>query len=101
MPKISIEKAEPGQTLSRPAVTRTGMVMMQPGTQLTAAIIDRLKNLGIDSVIVEGASRIPDKPLDVMLRELDERFQGNEHDSWMMELKAIVADIIRSRAGSS
>jgi hypothetical protein len=76
------------------------MVMMQPGTQLTSAIIERLKNLGINSVTIEGASRLADKPLAQMLRELDERFQGNEQDRWMMELKAIVADILRSRAGS-
>jgi hypothetical protein len=67
------------------------MVMVQPGTELTAAIIDRLRNLGIDSVAVEGEADGEVKPLEVSLAELDARFAGHEQDPWMMALKAIVA----------
>ncbi len=77
------------------------MVMVQPGTELTAAIIDRLKNLGIDSRLRGGrAAGARSKPLDVALRELDERFVGHEEDPRMMELKAIVARQLRSAARS-
>ncbi len=91
MPKIPISDAKAGQRLTRPAATRAGMVMVQPGTELTEAIIERLRNLGISSVFVAGERGGPsDKPLDVALRELDERFLGHEEDAWMMTLKAIV-----------
>jgi hypothetical protein len=96
MPRIRIDEAQPGQKLRRPAVTRTGMVMVQPGTELTAAIIERLRNLGIDSVFVEGERAAGEKPTEVLLQELDERFAGHEHDAWMMALKAIVARQLRS-----
>jgi hypothetical protein len=91
MPKIPTSEARPGQKLTRPAVTRTGLVMVQPGTELTSAIIDRLQNLGIDTVFVEGEAGSDARSLEVALQELDARFVGHEDDAWMMELKAIVA----------
>lgn len=91
MPKVHINEAQAGQKLTRPAVTRTGMVMVQPGTELTAAIIERLRNLGIDFLQVEGDPSAGAKPLEVALAELDARFAGHEQDKWMMALKAIVA----------
>jgi len=91
MPKIPISDAKPGQRLTRPAATRAGMVMVQAGTELTSALLDRLRNLGISSVVVAGERGSPgDKPLEVALHELDERFVGHEEDAWMMSLKAIV-----------
>lgn len=91
MPKIPISDARAGQRLTRPAATRAGMVMVQAGTELTPALIERLRNLGISSVFVAGEKGAAgDKPLDVALRELDERFLGHEDDAWMMAVKAIV-----------
>lgn len=98
MPKVLISQAKPGQKLTRPAVTRTGMLLMQPGTELTEAIIERLQTIGLDSVYVEGDNPADAKPPEVALRELDERFTGHENDRWMMELKAIVARHIRGDA---
>jgi hypothetical protein len=100
MPRIPIGEAQPGQKLVRPAVTRTGMVMVQPGTELTEAIIQRLQNLGIDSISVEGRVAGDAKPLDEALRELDERFAGHEQHAWMMQLKAIVARQLRDNASA-
>ena len=90
MPRIRLKDAQPGQTLTRPAVTHTGVVMVQQGTELTASLIERLANLGIDYVSVAAAAQ-QGKPLDVALRELDERFAGLEDDAWMMEFKALLA----------
>jgi hypothetical protein len=69
--------------------------MVQAGAVLTAAVIERLRDLGIDSVSIEGQGGRR-KPLDVALRELHERFRGHERDAWMMELKTIVRDLLSS-----
>jgi len=90
MKKISLTQVEAGQIVARPVATSGGMVMMQPGAQLTAEIIGRLTNLGIDTVWVEGISEDA-KPVDVLLAELDRRFTGHEDDPLMMALKAVVA----------
>jgi hypothetical protein len=98
MPKVPLSEARPGQKLVRPVVTRTGMLMIQPGTELTDTIIARLQTIGIDSVYVEGDNPGGDKPVAVLMQELDERFAGHERDAWMMELKAVVARHLRDGA---
>jgi hypothetical protein len=100
MPKVLISEAQPGQILRRPALTRSGLVMVQPGTELTESIIERLKTIGIDSVHVEGTGSGPEKPLEVALQELDARFAGHERDPWMQDLKAIIARHLRAAASS-
>lgn len=98
MPKVLISQAQPGQKLTRAAVTRTGMVLMQPGTELTESTIERLKTIGIDSVYVQGDQPFEGKSTEAALQELEARFAGHERDRWMMELKAIIARHLRGDA---
>jgi hypothetical protein len=72
--------------------------MGQPGTVLTAAIIERLQNLGIDSVFVDGPEPAGTKPLKLALQELDQRFEGHEQNTWMMKLKAVVARQLEAKS---
>lgn len=98
MPKVSLKDAQPGQKVAKAVTTRTGLIMVQPGAELTTSIIERLRNLGIDAIFVEGAKLGPDKPLDESLKELDDRFTGHEDNSWMMALKRIVAQQLKAAA---
>jgi hypothetical protein len=66
---------------------------------LTSEIIDRLANLGVDTVWVAGTSENA-KPLDVLVAEIDHRFKGHEQDPLMMALKAIVTGCISQGAAS-
>jgi len=97
MKKLSITQVEAGQVVARPVATSSGMVMVQPGAELTGEIIDRLANLGVDTVWVEGTSENA-KPLDVLVAEIDRRFKGHEQDPLMMALKAIVTGCITQGA---
>jgi hypothetical protein len=94
MKKVSITEVEPGQVVARPVATSGGVVMIQPGAVLTAETIDRLANLGVDIVWLEGVAADA-KPLDVVLAEVERRFTGHEHDALMMELEAVVVNCIR------
>lgn len=93
MPKITISRARPGQTLTRPIVTSTGVVMVQAGAELTATLIERLRGMGIDTVVVasDDEATVAKRPVHELLAELEARFAGHEHDALMMQLKDIVA----------
>ena len=83
--------------VGRPVVTPGGVVLMQPGAVLTEDLIARLLNLGVDIVWLQGSG--PDaKRVETLLAELDQRFVGHDHDSLMMELKAVIANRIRQGA---
>jgi hypothetical protein len=90
MPRISISSAQPGQRVAQAITNASGVTMVQAGAELTAGLIERLKSLGIATLVVAGAAGGSDRPLDVLLRELDARFAGHELDPWMMALKQIV-----------
>jgi hypothetical protein len=100
MKKLSITAVEPGQVVARRVATSSGLVMVQPGAELTAEIISRLSDLGIDSIWVEGVSEDA-KPIGEVLAELDRRFTGHENDPLMMALKAVVASCISQGAAST
>jgi hypothetical protein len=97
MKKVPITEIEPGQVVARPVATSNGMVMVQSGAVLTVEIIDRLLNLGVDVVWLEGAAADA-RPVEALLADLDRRFAGHEHDALMMELKNLVTNRIRQGA---
>jgi len=103
MLRVPISEVQPGQKLARAITSGGGVVMVQPGTELTPALIDRLRTLGIDSVVVAGDPGAPaDGPsLEERLRVLDARFAGHEQDRWMMQLKDIVARQFGARGDGS
>jgi hypothetical protein len=92
MPRILLSKAQPGQVLSRPVTTSAGVVLVQAGAELTPAILERLANFGVDTVVVHdaAAAAADDRPVAERVREIEARFAGHEQDDWMMTLKQIV-----------
>jgi hypothetical protein len=87
---IALSAARPGQRVARAIVSHAGVVLMQAGAELTGAIIDRLRSLGVDAIYVTDAGPETAKSLVERVREVEERFAGHEDDRWMMALKAIV-----------
>ena len=77
--------------------------MIQAGAELTAALIERLRGMGIDTVVVasDDESTAATRPLAELLAELEERFTGHEQDARMMQLKDIVARQLTGRGGGS
>lgn len=98
MRRLPLTEIAAGSVVARPVLTGSGVVLVRPGTELTAELIARLDALHVDSVWLEGAS--PDaKPVEQLLLELDERFTGHEQDALMMDLKAVVAARLRRLDG--
>jgi len=93
MQRIPLEKASKGMTLAKPVVNDSGITLVRERTELTPNLIERLKSLGIQKIIVQGRPLETDgeqeKPLPVLEKELEERFRPTQSNPLMQELKQI------------
>ncbi|OGV97798.1 MAG: hypothetical protein A3J88_03675 [Melioribacter sp. RIFOXYB12_FULL_38_5] len=93
MPKIPVSKLEPGMTLAKPVATKSGMVMLGEGTQLTAKWIERIQDIGIAHAFVEGPSaQVLSK--EEALDNLNLRFSHVAGKPYMNVIKKIVKEHI-------
>lgn len=93
MPKVPVDNLKAGMKLSRPVVNDNGMILLGEGTEITEAAIERLRNMNILSVSVEGGPQ-PEKSKEEMLSELDMRFRKTEHEPHMGTLKRLLKEHI-------
>lgn len=99
MRKVSLDAAAEGMILAKPVTRDNGMVLVAAGTAVTAALLDRLRRMGIDRIVVEGDE--PGAPVvdtAARLTRLDHLFRGFGEDSFMMKLKTMVARRIARKA---
>ncbi len=95
MPRIPVTDLRPGHVTAAPVTNATGVVLVQAGAELTAALIVRLQALGIDSVAVAAGALSPEARAE-RRAGIEARFAGHEHNAWMSALKAVV---VRLQAG--
>jgi lipoate synthase len=86
MSKLALDMLEAGMRLAKPVENSSGMVLLGENTELTVELIEKIKDMGIDSVYIQGMSK-PSVPIEVMLSELDERFKRVENEPYMDVLK--------------
>jgi hypothetical protein len=98
MPKIPVAKLEPGMKLAKPVVAKNGMVMLGEGTELSATWIERINDMDIASVFVEGPP-IQMIPVEEALTNLDARFAYVTGKPYMNMIKKIVKEHIESLYG--
>ena len=93
MPKIPVSKLEPGMKLAKPITAKNGMIMLGEGTELNATWIDRIADMDIVNVFVDGP------PIQTISKEqaldgLNARFSRVEGKPYMNAIKKIVKDHI-------
>ncbi|MCG3113709.1 MAG: hypothetical protein MCM46_18045 [Candidatus Manganitrophus sp. SB1] len=105
MQSIPLSSAKPGMVLAR-SVTNpnspNGAPVCGKGIPLTDLLIERLAQMGVQSVTVEGhpVAVEGESTLEEMLVKLDEKFRRLEGDSLMMRIKEIYKRrLIRSMEG--
>ena len=96
MRRISIQKLNPGMRLARAINNEAGMTIMGEGTELTSSLIARLDGMGVSSVRIEGRGA-PEKPMDVALAELQDRFRRSGGSPRMGILKSVIRAGIEGR----
>jgi hypothetical protein len=98
MPKIALDKLQPGMKLAKPVTNRNGLVMLAEDTELTATLIDKISDLDIAGVFIQGMTQ-PDIPLEEMLDGLDKRFHGVENEPYMDVIKQALKEHIEGLYG--
>ena len=93
MPKISVSSLEPGMKLAKPITAKNGMVMLGEGTELTETWIERIRDMEIASVFVEGPP-VQAVPKEEALANLDARFAQVINKPYMSLIKKITKEHI-------
>jgi hypothetical protein len=88
MPRISVDKLEPGMRLTKP-VTRGEMILLGEGTELTDRWIQKIKDMDVASVYIDGPSHMS-VPKDEMMAQLDQRFKNVADEPYMDIIKKLV-----------
>lgn len=104
MQNIPISLAEPGMVLARDIMRKDnpdGPPICGRGMALTESLIERLQNMGIPTVMVEGHPLHieGEQTLEEMLEALDLRFSKVEENPMMMKLKDVYRALIRRSMG--
>ena len=88
-----MKQATEGMRLAKPVVSDSGITLVREGTELTVALIDRLGNLSIRQIVVQGhplkTGEEIEKPLAVLEKELEERFRPTRSNPLMQQLKEV------------
>ncbi|MEN6622689.1 MAG: hypothetical protein ABFD50_14195 [Smithella sp.] len=93
MPKLPVDKLEPGMKLAKPVTAKNGMVMLGEGTELSETWIERIRDMDITSIFVEGPS-IQTLSKEEALASLEARFAKTEGKPYMNIIKKITKEHI-------
>lgn len=100
MQRIKVEQAAPGMVIAHPIETSSGQVLCAKGTELTEGLVNRLDNLDISHILVEGHpvdDGKPRKTLEEELSMLERRFSTVHDNKLMGALKMVVQKHIRNK----
>lgn len=95
MPKIGTDALVPGMKLAKPVMGQNNMVLLAQGTELNEKLINRLDDMGVDGVFVEGPSEQA-VSLDEALASLEKRFAAVQDKPHMGLIKRVVRKHIES-----
>ena len=88
MELVSISAARAGQVLAKEVTNATGAILCPRGFRLTESVIERLRNAGVETLLVEGGESRGPTPQD-RLDALQRRF-ANVDDPIMLQIKATI-----------
>lgn len=91
MGRISIDDLKPGMKLAKPVTNKGGAVMLGEDTELTVALINKMRDMDIQGAFVQGFSS-PATPKDEMLGGLEDRFASVPDEPRLAILKKIMRD---------
>ncbi len=81
MKRVVVHELLPDMVLARPVTNANGLPIVAEGTALSATLIERLQEMGLPSVYVEGdALDSGGKTLEELEAELEHRFRHVAHD---------------------
>ncbi|MBA2849097.1 hypothetical protein G4V39_11035 [Thermosulfuriphilus ammonigenes] len=99
MQKIPISLAREGMILAKEVTDSAGRVLCGPGTELSQRLLDRLANMGVQFVVVEGhpVAMPGEKSLEERLAELERRFEKVAGDPVLAMLKEVIQETMMEK----
>lgn len=96
---IALSEAQAGDVIAEPVMKDRGMVILPKGALLSDKVIDRLRNMNVSEVVVEGddPNAPPPKTYEELVDELEDRFSEHESDPTMMAIKEKVLEHLDAR----
>lgn len=94
MQKLPIYLAKPGMILARAVAKDNGMALCAEGTELTAALIERLMQMNVTRLTVMGRpvdTGEQPKPVEDRIRDMEGRFDRVRDDPLMMRIMDAVS----------
>ncbi len=92
MQLVNIDQLHAGDTVASAITNEGGAVLCPVGFKLTEQAIVRLKNAGVDFVIVESDQK-NDVSIELRLQNLEQRFE-NVDDPIMLQIKATIQNTL-------
>jgi hypothetical protein len=93
MPKIPVAKLEPGMILAKPIMSKNGMVLLGEGTELSEKWVERIQEMEIASVFIDGPP-VQTVSKEDALENLEKRFALVEDKPLMNLIKKLVKEHI-------
>lgn len=89
--------------LAKPVLRDNGMTVLGKDTELTQSVIDRLTDMDIANIVVQGSPLGQDggqgsSSYQHMLSRLEHLFRGYEDDEWMQEVKTFLSGYFHLKA---
>ncbi len=100
MQKIPLKLAAPGMKLAKSVSNKRGMTLCGEGTELTESIIDRMNEMEVKRITVEGHpvdTGVEEKSLSQQIDELNARFRYVEADPLMKKLKNTFLGLLKEK----
>ncbi len=97
MPRLPLDKVEPGMQLTKHAENSSGALLVERGTVATEGLIEKLRNAGVQYVFVRATE--DDAQLRDMLLALEARFARVREEPHMGALKELLKEHIEEIYG--
>ena len=98
MKKIPMDKIEPGMKLAKPIMSKSGMVLLSEGTELTEKWIERIQDMDVDGIFIDAPAEQTLSKEDA-LAQLDSRFKLLLNEPRMADIKSILRKHIEGLYG--
>jgi hypothetical protein len=90
MPVTPIDRVAVGQVLEQPVTNASGVTLVRAGTELTGALLSRLRDLGYLELEVQPTGEALAEARAAARAAIDARFEGHEQDPLMMQIKRLL-----------
>jgi len=101
MDTVALEHAAAGMKLAKPVTNKRGTILYSGGIVLTAAMIARLSEMGIEKITIHGdppGTADEQESLSLEINELNVRFRYVERDPLMDKIKKLISKQLKERA---